>query len=99
MKKFFCVLLAGLLLTVPLCGCAANETADGRTVVHFLNWGDYIDPTVIPLFEEENPDIKINITTNLQFHGTGRPTIPPIRIMSILARATMSGSARPLSAK
>ena len=63
MKKFFCVLLAGLLLTVPLCGCAANETADGRTVVHFLNWGDYIDPTVIPLFEEENPDIKINITT------------------------------------
>jgi spermidine/putrescine transport system substrate-binding protein len=48
-------------------GCAGDTGgaagASGQTVVNFLNWGDYIDPGVIPQFEEENPDIKINMTT------------------------------------
>lgn len=35
----------------------------GITTVNFLNWGDYIDPDVIPMFEKEFPDIKINMTT------------------------------------
>ena len=63
MKKILCLLLCGMMMVIPLLGCASNESVDGRTVVNFLNWGDYIDPSVIPLFEEENPDIKINMTT------------------------------------
>ena len=42
--------------------CASTETAGGRTVA-LPELGDYIDPAVIPMFEEENPDIKINMTT------------------------------------
>lgn len=64
MKKIVLVILAALLLIIPLAGCTENEGgADGRKVVHFLNWGDYIDPQVIPMFEEENPDIKVNMST------------------------------------
>ena len=60
MKKIALVL--AILLVGTLFGCAAKE--DSNTL-YVLNWGDYIDPTVIPLFEEENPDIKI------KFHCTG----------------------------
>lgn len=63
MKKLCSILLICLLAAGICAGCASTETAGGRTVVHFLNWGDYIDPAVIPMFEEENPDIKINMTT------------------------------------
>ncbi len=63
MKKVLCFLLICAMLTAVAAGCASTETADGRTIVHFLNWGDYIDPEVIPMFEEENPDIKVNMTT------------------------------------
>ncbi|MEA4853907.1 MAG: spermidine/putrescine ABC transporter substrate-binding protein [Christensenella sp.] len=64
MKKVFCIILGIVMMALPLCGCSGQNTSpDGRTVVNFLNWGDYIDPEVIPMFEEENPDIKINMTT------------------------------------
>lgn len=63
MKKIISLILTGAMLVFMGAGCASTETADGRTIVHFLNWGDYIDPEVIPMFEEENPDIKINMTT------------------------------------
>ncbi len=62
MKRIFAVLLCALL-AVSMAGCANQQGSDGRKVVNFLNWGDYIDPEVIPMFEEENPDIKINMTT------------------------------------
>lgn len=67
MKKLLCVLLSGLLLMLPIAACSRNDgesnTAEGKTIVHFLNWGDYIDPETIPMFEEENPDIKVKMTT------------------------------------
>ncbi|MEG0382680.1 MAG: ABC transporter substrate-binding protein [Christensenella sp.] len=63
MKKAIAMILAGVIFLFAAVGCANTQTADGRTVVHFLNWGDYIDPEVIPMFEEENPDIKISMTT------------------------------------
>lgn len=57
MKRFFLFVIAALT-ALPLFACDFN-----KTTVNFLNWGDYIDPSVIPMFEEENPDIKINMTT------------------------------------
>jgi len=63
MKKQLSLILIILLCAVMLLGCAQSETADGKTVVHFLNWGDYIDPETIPMFEAENPDITVKMTT------------------------------------
>lgn len=63
MKKISSLILICAVLVLMGAGCASTVTADGRTVVHFLNWGDYIDPEVIPLFEAENPDIKVSMTT------------------------------------
>ncbi|HBU12674.1 MAG TPA: spermidine/putrescine ABC transporter substrate-binding protein [Clostridiales bacterium] len=63
MKKTVSVLIAVLLLAFPLFSCAANGGAAGPITVNFLNWGEYIDPTVITAFEAENSGIKINMTT------------------------------------
>ncbi|MEA5003199.1 MAG: ABC transporter substrate-binding protein [Christensenella sp.] len=63
MKKIVCMILIAVMSVFLLAGCSSGDDAGGRTVVHFLNWGDYIDPEVIPMFEEENPDIKVNMTT------------------------------------
>jgi spermidine/putrescine transport system substrate-binding protein len=59
MKKLLLLTLCALLAVAPAAGCGRA----GQTTVNFLNWGDYIDPDVIPLFEKEHPDIKINLTT------------------------------------
>ncbi len=61
MKKIVALILS-LITIIALFGCTRAQ-ADNSKVVNFLNWGDYIDPEVIPMFEEENPDIKINMTT------------------------------------
>ena len=63
MKKIICLILIAAMAVIGPIGCSSGEDAGGRTVVNFLNWGDYIDPEVIPMFEAENPDIKVNMTT------------------------------------
>lgn len=61
MKRILVLLLLLCLLTA---GCGdGSRNAAGQTVVHLLNWGDYIDPEVLRLFEAENPDIALNMTT------------------------------------
>ena len=67
MKKFFCSVLA-LLMLASFAGCgSANDAnndngegfADGDQYgqiggeLNILNWGEYIDPELITLFEEE----------------------------------------------
>lgn len=57
-------LICSALVVFALCGCGGNGTnAAGQAVIQLLNWGDYIDPEVLRIFEEENPDIVINMTT------------------------------------
>jgi len=57
--------IIGILLIVAVLLCAVSCAGGGsaKTVVQFLNWGDYIDMDVIAQFESENPDIQINMTT------------------------------------
>lgn len=55
-------LLAALCLLMAGCGDGSRNAA-GQAVVNLLNWGDYIDPEALRIFEQENPDIKINMTT------------------------------------
>ncbi len=59
MKKVIGILLIAIIL-FSAAGCAGGG---GKTVVQFLNWGDYIDMDVIAQFESEHPDIQINMTT------------------------------------
>lgn len=56
MKKtitLVCVAAAG---AAALSGCGSSESTNGEVIVY--NWGEYIDPEVIELFEEET-DIKV----------------------------------------
>lgn len=55
MKKIV-ALFAVLLLVLPcFVGCGGSST----TTVTLLNWGEYLEPTLIARFEEENPGIKV----------------------------------------
>lgn len=52
MKKFIVSAVAGLLAIGTLAGCgASSEASTGEVVVY--NWGEYIDPETITMFEEE----------------------------------------------
>ncbi len=52
-----------LLIFVVLFSATSCAGGSQKTVVQFLNWGDYIDSSVIEEFQNENPDIQINMTT------------------------------------
>jgi len=41
---------------IPLSACGQSQTE-----LYILNWGDYIEPTLVGQFESENPDIKVNM--------------------------------------
>lgn len=53
MKKFIVLLSIALLTVSSMAGCSkqSEESENGRVVVY--NWGEYIDPEVITMFEEE----------------------------------------------
>lgn len=60
-----------LWLSIPLCillvissvMCFTGCESDDRTVLNIYNVGDYIDLEVLDIYEQENPDIKINYET------------------------------------
>lgn len=61
MKKFKFILTAVLLLLLAACGgTTADESASKELYVY--NWGDYIDPDVLGLFEQET-GITVNYDT------------------------------------
>ena len=67
MKKILCaVLIAVMLLTFAACKSTATiEFADGDQYseiggeLNVLNWGEYIDPELIEIFENET-GVKVN---------------------------------------
>lgn len=59
MKKFLSVILVVVLILTVMSACQP----DNRTQLNIYNVGDYINEDVIDIFEEENPDIKINYET------------------------------------
>ncbi len=51
MKKVIGILLGAFLVAVLCTGCGQKAAASGEVVVY--NWGEYIDPEVLTMFEEE----------------------------------------------
>lgn len=50
-KKFISIFFALLFSLTALTGCGTRDGENGRVVVY--NWGEYIDPDVIKIFEKE----------------------------------------------
>ena len=50
MKKVFAGIAIALVMSIMICGC--GSAGNGGTVVVY-NWGEYIDPDTITLFEQE----------------------------------------------
>lgn len=59
MKRMISLLLALLLAAALLCSCSGGA----KTTLYLLNWGEYLDPELIAEFEDQNPDIKVKMTT------------------------------------
>lgn len=51
-KKFIALLLCGALTASMLTGCGASSSGENGEV-YVYNWGEYIDPDTITMFEEE----------------------------------------------
>lgn len=52
MKKLTALLLCGVLCASTLTGCGSSDTATNGEV-YVYNWGEYIDPEALTMFEEE----------------------------------------------
>ncbi len=52
MKKFIALLLTGILLGTTLTGCASSKSGKNGEV-YVYNWGEYIDPETLTMFEKE----------------------------------------------
>lgn len=61
MKKIALLLCVSLLATLCF-GCGGNGGSKEVTL-YVLNWGDYIDETMLTRFEKENPGIKVHYDT------------------------------------
>lgn len=51
MKKLFALLFCGILCAAALTGCGSSGGENGEVYVY--NWGEYIDPETITMFENE----------------------------------------------
>lgn len=52
MKKIVLISLSIMMCTMLLSGCGGNNSGENK-VVYVYNWGEYIDPETITMFEEE----------------------------------------------
>ena len=50
-KKMLCASLVGIMSVLTLSGCGSTTASNGEVIVY--NWGEYLDPEVIKMFEEE----------------------------------------------
>lgn len=52
-KKLFMVVALGLSLLATGCSTATEESGEADEVVYVYNWGDYVNPATLEMFEEE----------------------------------------------
>jgi spermidine/putrescine transport system substrate-binding protein len=62
MKKIFSLLSAVLMLALLMTGCGSTAEKYPNGEVNVLNWGEYIDESVLTQFEEQT-GIKVNYKT------------------------------------
>lgn len=53
MKKLIALLLCGVTAATLLTGCGSDSNAGANGEVYVFNWGEYIDPETLDMFEEE----------------------------------------------
>lgn len=53
MKKLIALLLCGITASTLLTGCGSDSNAGVNGEVYVFNWGEYIDPDTLDMFEEE----------------------------------------------
>ena len=53
MKKLIALLLCGITASALLTGCGSDSNAGVNGEVYVFNWGEYIDPDTLDMFEEE----------------------------------------------
>lgn len=53
MKKLIALLLCGITAATLLTGCGSDSNAGVNGEVYVFNWGEYIDPDTLDMFEEE----------------------------------------------
>ncbi len=53
MKKLIALLLCGITAVSLLTGCGSDSKAGVNGEVYVFNWGEYIDPDTLDMFEEE----------------------------------------------
>ena len=53
LNRIFCCLLTGVLSAGLLTGCGASSSAGSNGEVVVYNWGEYIDPDTLAMFEDE----------------------------------------------
>ena len=54
MKKFIALLLCGILTATALTGCGSSSAGGENGEVIVYNWGEYIDPDTITMFEKRD---------------------------------------------
>ena len=69
MKKFIALLLCGILTATALTGCGSSSAGGENGEVIVYNWGEYIDPETLTMFEEET-GIKVRCGMSFRLHGT-----------------------------
>ena len=60
MKKFMSLLIC---ICIFITGFSVIASADETVVLNVYNWGEYIEQSVIDMFEEKYPGIDVNYTT------------------------------------
>ena len=54
MKKFIALLLCGILTATALTGCGSSSAGGENGEIIVYNWGEYIDPDTITMFEKRD---------------------------------------------
>ena len=63
MKRFISLILSAIMVISVISSWGVIAYAAPKTELNVYNWGEYIELEVLEIFQEENPDIKLNYST------------------------------------